>query len=46
MTTKDKTGNKLVASIQKSKTGAVAQKISNRPDAAEAVTQKGAQKSS
>lgn len=33
MTNKDKTSNKLVASIRKSKTGAVAHKTSERPDA-------------
>jgi len=32
MTSKDKTGAKLVASIRKSKTGTVASKTSERPD--------------
>lgn len=38
MTSKDKTGDKLVASIRKSKTGAVARKTSQRPDADEKPT--------
>jgi len=33
MSSKDKTGDKLVASIRKSKTGTVASKTSERPDA-------------
>jgi len=33
MSSKDKTGAKLVASIRKSKTGTVASKTSERPDA-------------
>lgn len=35
MSTKKKTANKLVASIRKSKTGTVANKTSQRPDATE-----------
>lgn len=35
MTSKDKTGDKLVASIRKSKSGTVASKTSQRPDADE-----------
>ena len=35
MTSKDKTGDKLVASIRKSKTGTVASKTSQRPSADE-----------
>ena len=35
MSSKSKTGAKLVASVRKSKTGAVASKTSQRPDAGE-----------
>lgn len=35
MTSRDKTGDKLVASIRKSKSGTVASKTSQRPDADE-----------
>ena len=36
MSSKDKTGDKLVASVRKSKTGTVARKTSQRSDAGEA----------
>ena len=38
MSSKDKTGAKLVASIRKSKTGTVASKTSERPDTRETAT--------
>lgn len=38
MSTKSKTANKLVSSIRKSKTGAVAKKTSERPDATKSAT--------
>lgn len=40
MSTKKKTGDKLVASIRKSKTGTVARKTSERPDAVESTATK------
>ena len=40
MSSKDKTGAKLVASIRKSKTGTVASKTADRPDARETTVRK------
>jgi hypothetical protein len=40
MSSKSKTGDKLIASIRKSKTGTVARKTSERPDAAKSTAAK------